>query len=318
MEIMFQTTGSCNLNCHFCAWDYLPRDRKTELLKMKMDYNTFKRYVVKCLDYGFDTFQLTPIVGDPLMDRELIKKIELLHRFPSVKRVSFFTNFIAIYPDQIGRLLDFDKLTLSISVYGLTEDDFVKTTRCDGSFFKTFAENLNYFVKNYKPSFKSVEMFIRCPWDRENSYVKTLIKMLKYLKKDSDDYYNRNNIAFMDWNGNWCGLVPDNTFPNQRKDTNRKGVCWFALIDNTIDPSGDVGLCGACDVMKDTVIGNLNQSSFDEIYKEGNLFHHLITYQHQGIYVGCCKNCSEHHEVPFETNVEFMERYGWYERLISR
>ena len=312
MEIMFQTTGRCNLDCWFCAYDYLPPKRRKELKRLKYPFEVFQKHVVKCLDYGFNVFHLTPIVGEPFLDKDIYKKIDFLHKFPGVERISIFTNFTAVDEVDIQGLMRFDKLALSISVYGVTAHDYVTTTRRSQEFFQVFVNNINHLIKHYNKNFKSIEMFVRCPWDRPHSHLKTMIKMIPHLKAHSDDYWSRNNLAFMDWNGNWCGLVPDKTFPNQRDDRKRHGICWFALIDNIISPNGDVGLCGACDVIQETIIGNINEQSFDEIYGKGSLFYKIIRNQELGKYYGCCKKCSEHHQPHPDSIIELGKRCKWF------
>ncbi len=314
MEIMFQTTGKCNLNCWFCAYDFLPKKRKNQLIKMNMPLDKFKFFVDQCVDFGFDEFQLTPIIGEPLLDSTLLEKIKYLHKFKEVKRVSFFTNFIDLDEAKLKWLLLFPKLTMTISVYGLDRNSYKQTTKRDK--FKKFEENIKLLAKHYTPASPSLEFFIRCPWHGHLSDLKRMINVLSYAKVPNTDWFRCNHITHLDWNGNWCGLVPDNTFPNQRKDDKKEGVCWFALIDNSIDPTGDIGLCGACDVKKETVIGNLRLSTFEYIYKEGEVFYEIINGQMKNEYTGCCKNCSEHHELPYQTIKEYQRKIPWLDRLL--
>lgn len=318
MEIMFQTIGKCNLNCWFCAYNFLDKDRLDKINKMYMPLNTFKEYAKKCIDFGFDEFQLTPIIGEPLLDRTLLKKIEYLHRFKRLKRVSFFTNFININEPKMKRLLfDFPKLTMTISIYGIERETYEETTDVD--IFERFEANIKTLSKLYRPTSIPIEFFVRCPWNNIKSKLKSLITILSCAKPFNTDYYKRNNLAFLNWNGNWCGLVSDNTFPNQRKDHSRGGICWYALIDNSIDPEGNITLCGACDVSKRTIIGNINRQSLEEIYSEDSLYANCyIKAQHKNFYAGSCSACSEHHIPDQKSLKEYSRRYKWLEKLISK
>jgi len=316
MEIMFQTTGKCNLDCWFCAYRFLDKKRLNELNKMYMPLDIFKQYAKKCIDFGFNEFQMTPIIGEPLLDTTFLKKIEYLHSFDSLKRVSLFTNFIKLNKSKLKKLLSFPKLTITISVYGLNKGRYKETTNVD--MFKKFERNIRMLSKLYKPTSAPIEFFIRCPWNDSTDILKSLIIILASVKPFHTNYYKRNNLAFLNWNGNWCGLVPDNTFPNQRKDHDRKGICWYSLIDNSIDPTGDIVLCGACDIEKKTVIGNLNEQPLEEIYSKDSLFADIIEKQHNNIYTGCCEYCSEHHVPQQKTIDEHTRRFEWVKKLISK
>jgi MoaA/NifB/PqqE/SkfB family radical SAM enzyme len=319
MEIMFQTTGKCELKCWFCAYKFLDKKRLDEVNDMYMPLDRFKKYARKCIDFGFDEFQMTPIIGEPLMDTTFFEKIEYLHSFKSLKRVSLFTNFtsfIRLDVNNLKKLLAYPKLTMTISVYGLDEETYKETTGMN--LFNRFSNNIERLARLYKPTSIPIEFFIRCPWDGIENKLKSTIKVLSKAKPFHTNYYKRNNLAFLNWNGNWCGLVPDNTFPNQRKDHNREGICWYSLIDNSIDPSGDINLCGACDIEKKTVIGNLNKQSLDEIYSEDSIYAKCLREQHNNKYTGCCKHCSEHHTPQQKTIDEYSRRFEWVKKLISK
>jgi len=318
MEIMFQTIGKCNLNCWFCAYNFLDKDRLNEINKMYMPLDVFKEYAKKCIDFGFDEFQLTPIIGEPLLDRTLLEKIEYLHTFKSLKRVSFFTNFININKPKLKKLLfDFPKLTMTISIYGLDKKTYKETTNVD--IFEKFEANIKTLSKLYKPTSIPIEFFVRCPWMNIKSKLKSLIIILSCSKPFNKNYYKRNNLAYLNWNGNWCGLVPDKTFYNQKDDYNMEGICWYSLIDNSIDPTGDIILCGACDVEKKTVIGNINRQTFEEIYSKDSLYANCyIKTQHNDIYNGCCATCSEHHIPDQKSLKEYSRRHKWLKKLISK
>lgn len=319
MEIMFQNIGRCNLNCWFCAYKFLDINRLSEVNKLFMPLGRFKQYAKQCIDFGFDEFQLTPIIGEPLLDTSFLERIEFLHSFKSLKRVSFFTNFISfvrLEVKNLKKLLSYPKLTMTISVYGLDEETYKKTTGVN--LFERFSNNIERLARLYKPTSIPIEFFVRCPWNGIENKLKSTITILSKAKPFNVDYYKRNNLAFLNWNGNWCGLVPDNTFPNQRKDHKREGICWYSLIDNSIDPSGDIVLCGACDIEKKTVIGNLNQQSLNEIYNENSIYAKIIKQQHNNIYVGSCEKCSEHHIPQQKTINECSRRFPWIKKLISK
>jgi len=126
MEILLQVTNKCNLNCKFCAYNFLGK-QPLELI----DYDRFVNICSKLLDYGFDKIQLTPTIGEPLLDPTLIDKIELLEADPRVKRITFFTNFVKVSEDFVKRLMKTRKTVMFISVYGWDDSSFESITNKD-------------------------------------------------------------------------------------------------------------------------------------------------------------------------------------------
>lgn len=317
MKIAFQIPRVCNLDCYFCASAFVKRseDGIVDLPQRSMNLTNFIKYLEMCLSYGFTSFSLSPTYGELFGPPVAFKMLDLLERIPQVEQVSAITNFTMVC-DQIERLMEYRKLALTISVYGLTSEDYVRTTRATQEHFELFVRNMQELMKYYTPEFRSIRFLIRCPWDSQNNYLKSLIKIFPYLKESVIPEFS-NRVEIMNWNGNWCGLVPDGALPNMRNDKNRKGICALGVSTNTIQNNGDVVFCGACDVRQHTVLGNLNKQTFDEIYQEGSLFHKRIESHYDGIFGGCCEDCSEFHpEIPLESQIGLAEKLPWFRKLI--
>lgn len=302
MEIMIETTNICNLNCKFCAYDLINNDPTIMSLKR------FKYIVKKMIDYGFDEFQLTPTVGESFSDPSFLDKIEWLEQLDDVKRITFFTNFTGVTKKNILRLMKTRKTVMFISVYGWDNETFNNITNTNK--FDKFQKSFNLLLKNYDIKFRSLNFFIRNP--KWNSINKSLdmykkINLLVKIKNNGTSFFDRNNIQEHLWNGNWCGLIKDNMLYDQVKVKDRSGVCWFSLIDNIVDNFGNVYLCGACDSIKETKLGNIE--NLDLIYSTNGALEKIIKEQHKGTYSGCCNKCSEFHKVP----LNFLEtlKYKW-------
>jgi len=112
-------------------------------------------------------------------------------------------------------------------------------------------------------------------------------------------------------NGNWCGLVEDDTFSNQITMKEKSGPCWYAFIDNIVDVDGNIYLCGACDVERKTKIGNLFEQSLDEIYDINGVYSKIINDQYENVYNGCCKECTEHYDCPIDCLDEYSKKWKW-------
>ena len=65
-----EVTNLCNANCIFCAYQYQKRPVTF------MSYEMFRKAIDQYLSFGKDKdgVGLTPVVGDPLVDRDLVRK----------------------------------------------------------------------------------------------------------------------------------------------------------------------------------------------------------------------------------------------------
>ena len=69
LGLYIETTKICNANCIFCAYQYQKRD------KVAMDDLLFKKLIDEYVELGGGNLGLTPTVGDPLVDKNIINKI---------------------------------------------------------------------------------------------------------------------------------------------------------------------------------------------------------------------------------------------------
>ena len=88
------TTNHCQLQCKFCLNSKLKGNFPVDV----MTYDQFVDVVDRCIDYGFDKFDLTPNVGDIFLDKDIMNKLIYLENNQYVKRYEFVTNFLAVTP----------------------------------------------------------------------------------------------------------------------------------------------------------------------------------------------------------------------------
>ena len=102
LVLNIETTNVCNAVCGFCAY---PRSNRE---KGVMSLSLFEKIVKEYADMGGGALNLTPIVGEPLLDPYLLDRFKILKSYPKINRVSLATNAIALekYTDeQVGELL---------------------------------------------------------------------------------------------------------------------------------------------------------------------------------------------------------------------
>lgn len=75
-------TNTCNAECVFCAYPQMERK------KLVMSKVLFERVVRDYLAMGGQHVSLTPIVGDPFVDRFLFERLDFLMALPQVRGIS--------------------------------------------------------------------------------------------------------------------------------------------------------------------------------------------------------------------------------------
>ena len=103
-----ELTNICNAHCSFCAYDFQNRNKGI------MNDHAFKKTIDGYSAIGGGSINLTPTVGDPLLDKDIINKI----RYAISKKINnvwFYTNLIALNNFDIDELLTSGLTTLRIS-----------------------------------------------------------------------------------------------------------------------------------------------------------------------------------------------------------
>ena len=80
-QLGFEITNACNANCSFCAYRFMKRKLKI------IETNKIEKIVKEYSRQGGGTINFTPVVGDPLVDKELLKKLKY------VKVIRILTTF---------------------------------------------------------------------------------------------------------------------------------------------------------------------------------------------------------------------------------
>ncbi|MCC6794975.1 MAG: radical SAM protein [Candidatus Hydrogenedentes bacterium] len=88
-SLHIETTNICNANCIFCAYQY---QKVWRAGKGVMDDELFERVLREFKEMGGEEVSFTPIVGDPLVDPDIVHRIARV--CSEGLTVSFFTNGI--------------------------------------------------------------------------------------------------------------------------------------------------------------------------------------------------------------------------------
>lgn len=284
-EITIQIINDCQLKCKWCARYWVMQKKLDEIETDYMKTETFKKVVDMCHEYGVTDYNLTPTMGELLLDPELYEKLDYLNRF--AKRFFFTTNLLALRNiSPASKLLSYEKLDLGISVYGDNAETYLRNTNV--SCFVWFLSNVKLLFKHYGQEKRpNLTFYIRFPKkfsDFQDGFLKNTLRILNKhygAKIDETEMYNYN----------WGGLIPYGGLDTLKGRIRKVGICPTAA-SGCILHNGDFALCYMNDSYKTTVIDNVFKHTLEEIYNSEK-YKGILELQSKNIYEGICKRCNE-------------------------
>lgn len=290
-HLYIEVSNICNLTCRFCAYSKSLTNKK-----LIMSNEMFFNVVNKATEFGYDTFGLTPIVGEVFVDKNFIDKLKFLENHPKVKNYSFFTNFTLANEQIIDELIKTKKLKeLYISLYGHDLDSFLNITKANQKMHDKLKSNLNYLL-NRCPDINFTLSFGL----RTNRSFKSLKDCKSDLCKVIRDIIliTKSHIQILKSFNTWGGLISmddviglDMIIRNPL-DFYKNGACSLIFYKNQVMVDGIVNACACRDINATLKLGDLNIQGFDDIYSIKNMdYINLINSQQKGKFNSICKYC---------------------------
>ena len=295
-NINIETTSKCNLSCKFCAYD--KRDlEKVPLTTMSIE--NFDEIVNQSLNMGYKNIGLTPTTGDIFMDKDIMKKMDILELKSLLNSYYFYTNFIPIKEENIKKLFHLKKLkSFGISIYGHDEESFKLYSNGSINSYNKLIKNLNfllYCLTNLNLDLNGLKIEISQRTKRGFDLGKSeseLSKILKKLLANKIVDYSQNSEF-----NNWGGIVKEEDVKDlniKLNDTNLKkiGSCSLIYSRLMIGANGLVNACACRDANFTLAIGDLNKNKLNEIINIKNQkYKNLIDRQEKNDFPDVCKSC---------------------------
>lgn len=286
-ELYVEGTNICNAACVFCAYPQMVRPKKV----MPMDL--FEKLVVQYAELGGGDVDVTPIVGDPFADAKLFERLDLLQANPKVRRVSFFTNAIAMKPALGDRLLGYgDKLTVHVSYGGFDKATYAKVMGVDK--FDEVWPNLRHLIAAKKKSGSrlGVQVNLRTPEANNRG------PLYDELVAARDE-----GLIGLTWMGaydSWSGAIKDEDLRDAglvpRGKPEKNGPCHRLLTTPVVLADGRVNACGCRDTEATLIIGDLNKNTLGEVLS-GQPLRDLLDSHARGDWPEACKRCTYYDSV---------------------
>jgi radical SAM protein with 4Fe4S-binding SPASM domain len=275
-------TNICNAECVFCAYPQMERKKQT----MSMD--DFKRVVDEYLAMGGHHVSLTPIVGDPFVDKHVFERLDYLMAEPRVRGISFYTNAILMTREKSKRLMPYaSKLHVHVSWGGFDADTW--NTIMGVTKFEAARDAVLGFLEEKRASGAAIPftLALRCP---DSACRGPLWETLSAARKEG-----LVEIAGMPDYDSWAGKVKDSELLKvglrPRRMPFKLGACELLFTKPVVLANGDVNACACRDVEAELIVGNVKNEPLSKIWA-GRGIDAIIDAHERGEYPDVCRRCT--------------------------
>ncbi len=282
--LLIELTNICNANCIYCGYRFMKRKKGV------MSEVLFKKLVDEFDDMGGGDINITGIVGDPLVNQNIVERITYLRTKKNIRNIKLSTNGILLQKVGIKRLLESGVNSILINMGGMDKETYKMLFGTD-AFYEVY-ENVREILNTNKSIDRTVDLTIVIKYisldgmSKNKSYL-----LLKELGKNS-----HKKIIFDNIYDSWCGRISKNDMIGDMKlKLNREKKEPCSLLYNTLSImwNGDVVPC-CRDLDGDLILGNVMEQSIIDIWK-GNILKNLRESFTQGTIPSICDKC-EHYE----------------------
>lgn len=281
IEIRIENTNACGYKCVMCPRDKLTRD---------MGYMSLDDFslVLDRLPEFKGTFHLHGF-GEPLLDRQLPAKIEMLKtRIPTCFSVIFSTLGVKIKEEQLEKLVKSGLDYIVISWYGFTKEAYQKVHQFDG--FELAKKNIAFLSKKIKELKSPLILCLKIP----EQAVYTSLPMAEDIgREEFIQWATELGCEIKSW-----GYVHNYGDGREYNAVNIEKTC--PVLDgnrrNILNVTWDLNVIPCCFDYNATIrFGNLRESSLEEIYSSPAYFNFVLQHKlRQLTSMPVCQNCEKH------------------------
>lgn len=279
--LQIETVNICNSACIFCAYPCMTRKKGI------MDPGLFEKIIRDFAGMGGVSLNLTPIMGDILLDPHLLERLNILKNYPEIRQITFTTNGIALerYSDQeIRRLLE-DLSRIQLSIGGLDRETYRTMYNVDR--FPTVKKGMERLLEVRKTVSNPAE--ISFAFRTNDSTFETR------FKAQLDSYRRQGvKISHMWIYGNYSGAVEKNEekgleiYSDHR---NKHQTCVFPCLNMVVCRDGTITACCADFEGKELILGHAEKETLTEVWT-GEKRKALLESFGSGDLPPICRSCS--------------------------
>jgi len=287
--LICETINVCNANCVFCP--YSQQTRRHGLMSLDL----FRKIVAEYGGMGGGYFSLTPMVGDVLLDRDLLLRLRVLADAQSPISTSFTTNLFALdhFNDEELQALLQQLGRIDVSIYGTSREECQMLTRKDH--FDKFLFNMRRLVSLWERSTQTCEivMGFRLAFDQSQ----------EQLQAWAEQNFGRSfpfgsTSTYANWGNSMSGALPGKARWVESRENST--TCVLLPLALMIYWDGRVSACACCDydASDELFLGNVANESLTEIFNGAR--NRRVWQDHEEEKLpGICKKCTFH--IPLST-----------------
>jgi radical SAM protein with 4Fe4S-binding SPASM domain len=302
-------TNVCNAKCTFCAY---PKVMAAKTLQTGvMPFAVFKKAVDEWAAAGGQSLDLTPVVGDPLVDPGVLEKLDYAVNQAGLKDVIMTTNGILLdRNDTYKKLVDLGIAGVFISTQGANREMYEKIYGVKS--YDEAMSGIRHLIEYNQSKGEPARIVIRFRNAEAPSQILRSPDFKKYIKPFLSQRVLVNFTVDFD---NWGGTIKPEDMDGVmrlRQLPPRLDLPCQRLFNYAVRHDGSVRLC-ACRLTRndldDLVVGNIKEKSLAEI-SQSEVVWNIV----KGFYAGrrpeTCQNCT------FYTPVD--KRWLWGRETGSR
>jgi radical SAM protein with 4Fe4S-binding SPASM domain len=236
---------------------------------------------------------LIPMVGDILVDRHLMERMDSLAAYAKTIEPAMYTNLYALdrfTDDNVAQMLRTLR-RLFVSWYGLTEEESKQITR-KKSLPKVIQQMQRLLAIREK---EGIDADIKVGFRSLHAYPPA--KLEAFMRENFGCVLPYQHVhTYGNWGNTTEGLLPGEAL--WKPVEINVSPCLIMAIYLTVYWDGRVTACGCCDfdASKELALGNLDEQSLLEIYN-GPANQHLWKRHQDGDLPAICKKCTYHQKL---------------------
>ena len=286
-SLYIEGTNICNARCAFCAYPQMERPKVT------MSMEVFGKAIDEYLALGPAEIDLTPIVGDPFVDKFLFERLDDLAARPEVTRFHFYTNAILAKPEQFERLMGYgDRFWIFCSFGGFDRATYHRVMGVDK--FDEAVAAIRGLIEAKIRTGSSIRLNVnlRVPLGSEGG------EFWDYLRRrQAEGVITIGGV--MDYD-NWGGKITDDVLRKAglvpKSPPKHDGACRRLLTGPVILADGRVNACCCRDVEATLIIGDIKEKPLADILA-GPELKELIARHEKDDFPEICKLCTKYQSV---------------------
>jgi radical SAM protein with 4Fe4S-binding SPASM domain len=256
IEYRIENTNACGYRCNMC-----PREKQTRKIGF-MTYDDFKK-IIDQIPPEQKLFIHLHGFGEPLLDKSLIQKLQLVSQYPNLTSIIFTTLGVPLTDQFLEEFVDSGINVMAISLYGIEEDTYKNVHGVNKiTLVKSNLEKLGQIcIKKKSPLVRMLRIrsttkdqkFVKLGFSSDNHENMLLFKekmaCLGYQFQELDNWHNYGNGRnYNEQNDNLCPVA-------------------FGLRGKILNVTWDLDVIPCCyDFDAKMKFGNLKEQTIEEIF----------------------------------------------------